>query len=459
MKIKTIFICQECGYNTAKWIGRCPECASWNSLVEEIRQKLKTKPRVLLLDAFSKPQRLSEVKMSAELRMKTDIAELDHVLGGGIVQGSVVLIGGAPGIGKSTLLLQMCGALNKKGKKILYISAEESAQQTKMRAERIANATDELYIVCETNLDVILEHIKKISPDVIIADSIQVLYSEEIASAAGSVGQVRECAAKLTVLAKNSGVAVFLVGHVTKEGSIAGPRVLEHLVDSVLYFEGDSQTSFRILRAVKNRFGSTNEIGIFEMTAAGLKEVDNPSQMFLTERAYKTSGSAVVATMEGSRPILVEIQSLVSPTNFGLPRRQTTGIDFSRASLLIAVLEKRAHCALQTQDIYLNVAGGVRIVEPAADLAIIAAIASSFKEKPLSGGDVILGEVGLGGEVRAVTHVDMRIKEAMKLGFKRVFLPQKNFKMEMEKTKKTNISLIGVESVKEALELIFADNG
>ncbi|MFH1061533.1 MAG: DNA repair protein RadA [Candidatus Omnitrophota bacterium] len=455
MKAKTAFICQECGYSSAKWIGRCPECGSWNSLVEEFSREKKPRTKGFSLDTFSKPEKLSDVKLENNLRIKTDISELDHVLGGGVVTGSVVLIGGAPGIGKSTLLLQVCGALNKKGKKILYISAEESAQQTKLRAERLGNIDGDLYIVCETNLDVIFEHIKKIAPDIIIADSVQVLYLDDISSAAGSVSQVRECASRLTILAKNSGIAVFLVGHVTKEGSLAGPRVLEHLVDSVLYFEGESHTNFRILRAVKNRFGPTNEIGIFEMTSFGLKQVLNPSSMFLTERSQEVSGSAVVATMEGTRPLLVEIQALVSPTSFGLPRRRTTGMDFNRAALLIAVLEKRGHYALATQDIFLNVAGGVKIVEPAADLAAIVAVASGFREKPVAASDVIFGEVGLGGEIRAVSNPELRIKEAKKLGFKRVILPQSNVKNLSLNNKKAEIELIGVSSVKEVLDLIF----
>jgi len=424
-------------------------------MVEEIKREKKAKSRGFSLDSISKPERLSEVKVVDTLRLKTGINELDHVLGGGVVEGSVVLIGGAPGIGKSTLLLQVCGVLSKKGKKVLYVSAEESAQQTKLRADRLGNEGDELYIVSETNLDVVFEHVKKIAPDIVVIDSIQVLYLEEISSASGSVSQVRECAGRLTILAKNSGIAVFLVGHVTKEGSLAGPRVLEHLVDSVLYFEGESHTNFRIVRAVKNRFGSTNEIGIFEMTSRGLMEVQNPSRMFLTERPQETSGSAVVATMEGSRPILVEIQALVSPTNFGLPRRRTTGIDFNRASLLIAVLEKRAHYALQTQDIFLNVAGGVKVVEPAADLAAIAAVASSFKETAVSADDIIFGEVGLGGEIRAVTQADARINEAKKLGFRRIILPAANLKALEEKGGEKDITLVGVSTVRQALDTIF----
>jgi DNA repair protein RadA/Sms len=455
MKTKTAFICQECGYSSAKWIGKCPECSSWNSLVEELKRQPRPRAKNFNLEAFSKPEKLSDVKVEDKLRIKTDIAELDHVLGGGVVGGSVVLIGGAPGIGKSTLLLQACQALNKKDKKVLYISAEESAQQTKLRAKRLGDIGDDLYIVCETNLDVIFEHIKKITPDIIIADSVQVLYLDDITSASGSVSQVRECASRLTMLAKNSGISVFLVGHVTKDGSIAGPRVLEHLVDSVLYFEGESHTNFRILRAVKNRFGPTNEIGIFEMTSSGLKEVLNPSSMFLTQRPEQVSGSCVVATMEGTRPLLVEIQALVTPTSFGLPRRRTTGMDFNRSALLIAVLEKRAQYALATQDIFINVAGGVKIVEPAADLAAVVAVASGFREKPISAQIVIFGEVGLGGEIRAVSNPDLRIKEAQKLGFQRIILPQNNLNNLSPGIKKTGIELIGVNTVSQALEAVF----
>ncbi|MBI4846760.1 MAG: DNA repair protein RadA [Candidatus Omnitrophica bacterium] len=455
MKTKSVFICQECGYNSAKWIGRCPECQSWDSLVEEIKRESNVKGRGFLLEIASKPQKLAEISMSGELRIKTNISELDHVLGGGIVKGSVLLFGGAPGIGKSTLLLQACTALSKQRKKVLYISAEESAQQTKMRAERLGNISDDFYIVCETNLDIILKHINEIAPEFIVADSVQVLYLEDISSAAGSVSQVRECASRLTILAKNRGISVFLVGHVTKEGSLAGPRVLEHLVDTVLYFEGETQTNFRILRAVKNRFGSTNEIGIFEMTSCGLKQVENPSQMFLTERPQKTAGSSVTATMEGTRPLLVEIQALVSPTSFGLPRRRTTGVDFNRTALLTAVLEKRAHYALATQDIFLNVAGGVKIVEPAADLAAVAAIASSFKEVCISEKDVIFGEVGLGGEIRAVSHAELRIREAKKMGFTRIILPKNNLRILEKNSKIKEVALIGVESVCQALEVIF----
>ena len=453
-KTKTMFICQSCGHSSARWLGRCPECESWNSFVEEIDRQKKEASRGLSFNAQTKPERLSEVAIKDEVRTTTDINELDHVLGGGIVEGSVVLIGGAPGIGKSTLLLQVCGALSQKGKKTLYISAEESAQQTKLRAARLGKISEDLYIVSETNLDIIFEHIRKLEPEIIIIDSIQVLYLDDITSAAGSVSQVRECAARLTILAKTAGISVFLVGHVTKEGSLAGPRVLEHLVDCVLYFEGESQTSYRILRAVKNRFGSTNEIGIFEMTQAGLLDVENPSQMFLTERPENTSGSVVVATLEGTRTMLVEIQALVSQTSFGLPRRRTTGIDFNRVSLLTAVLEKRAHLALQNQDIFVNVAGGIKIVEPAADLAVVSAIASSFRECFIDAGDVVFGEIGLGGEIRAVSQGHLRINEAKKLGFKRVIMPKNNVKALGSNSKITGIEIVGVATVKEALDII-----
>jgi len=454
MKTKSFFICQECGYKSAKWIGRCPECENWNSLVEEMNMETKPRTRGFSLDIVSKPERLCEVNLTQESRLNTGIKELDHVLGGGIVRGSVILIGGSPGIGKSTLLLQVCSALSQQGKRVLYISAEESASQAKLRADRTGEVGQELYIVSETNLEKIARHIKDISPDIVIADSVQVLYTEDISSASGSVSQVRECAARLTILAKSSGISVFLVGHVTKEGSLAGPRVLEHLVDCVLYFEGESQTSFRILRAVKNRFGSTNEIGIFEMTASGLRQVLNPSEIFLTERPLQSAGSSVVATIEGTRPLLVEIQALTSRTNFGIPQRRTTGIDVNRAALLIAVLEKRAHLALQTQDVFINVAGGIKIVEPAADLAVVSAVASSFKEKDISASDVMLGEVGLGGEIRAVSGADVRINEAKKLGFKRVIISNNNLKGLGEKFKKKGLEIIGVSNIKEALGII-----
>ena len=454
IKTKTMFVCQSCGHISARWLGRCPECESWNSLVEELDRQKKIPQRGFSLGKLSQPERLAKVTMKDEVRTTTDIHELDHVLGGGIVEGSVVLIGGAPGIGKSTLLLQVCGALSQKGKKTLYISAEESAQQTKLRAGRLGKISEELYIVSETSLDIIIEHIKKVEPEIVIIDSIQVLYLDDISSAAGSVSQVRECASKLTILAKKAGISVFLVGHVTKEGSLAGPRVLEHLVDCVLYFEGESQNSYRILRAVKNRFGSTNEIGIFEMTEKGLLDVENPSQMFLTERPQQTSGSVVISTLEGTRPLLVEIQALVSQTSFGLPRRRATGIDFNRASLLTAVLEKRAHLALQNQDIFINVAGGVKIVEPAADLAVVSAIASSFRECPIDAGDVVFGEIGLGGEVRAVPQAHLRINEAKKLGFKRIIMSQNNVQGLKNSGKITGISIVGVTTVREALDII-----
>ncbi|MCM8812499.1 MAG: DNA repair protein RadA [Candidatus Omnitrophica bacterium] len=456
MKTKTLFACQACGFQSPKWLGRCPECADWNSFAEEVSIEKKSRRGDFRISGSSagKVELLREVALSPELRAGSGIGELDHVLGGGIVQGSVVLIGGAPGIGKSTLLLQVCAALSNQGKKVVYVSAEESARQTKLRAERLGGIAGDLYILSETNLDCVLEQCRQMRPDVIVADSIQVLYVEEVSSAAGSVSQVRECAARLTMLAKQTGTAVFLVGHVTKEGAIAGPRVLEHLVDSVLYFEGEDQTNFRILRAVKNRFGSTNEIGIFEMTGNGLREVLNPSELFLTQRPQAASGSAVTATIEGTRPLLVEIQALSSLTNFGYPRRQSTGFDVNRAALLIAVLEKRAGLALQTQDIFLNVAGGVRIVEPAADLAVAAAITSSFRDRPLRAAQVIFGEIGLGGEIRAVPQAAKRIAEAAKLGFRRAVVPQAN-RLAADLPGGEGMEVVGAQTVGDALEFIF----
>ena len=455
MKTKTQFVCQECGFNSPKWVGRCPECNSWNSLTEEM-QAAGSSPRHFSLGQTSQPERLAAVATSPGLRLLTGMAELDQVLGGGIVEGSVVLIGGSPGIGKSTLLLQVCTALSRQGKKVLYISAEESVQQAKLRADRLGGVGPELYILSETNLGVLLEHIERLAPEIIIADSIQVLCCDDISSAAGSVSQVRECASRLTMLAKRTGRAVFLVGHVTKEGSLAGPRVLEHLVDTVLYFEGETHTNFRILRAVKNRFGSTNEIGIFEMTTQGLRTVENPSQLFLSERPQHISGSVVVATMEGTRPLLVEIQALVSQTSFGMPRRRSMGIDFNRTSLLTAVLEKRCQMALQMQDIFVNVAGGVSIVEPAADLAVVTAIASGFRELPVAAEDVVFGEVGLGGEVRAVSQVALRIREIQQLGFKRVIMPLANVTQMREHGMPKNLHVEGVTTVRQALDCVLS---
>jgi len=447
---RTFYTCQQCGWQSAKWLGKCPECNSWNTLIEEIVPE-QPKTRRAYFTGGESPKLLTEIEATDEIRLKTDIAELDRILGGGLVPGSVTLIGGDPGIGKSTLLLQASNRLSRKGSHVLYVSGEESTQQTKLRANRVGGASKNLYIACQTNLDVIIEHIKKLSPKVVVIDSVQVVYKPDLSSSPGSVSQVRDCAGELTFLAKSSGICIFLVGHVTKDGSIAGPRVLEHIVDTVLYFEGERYHSYRILRAVKNRFGSTNEIGLFEMSDAGLREVSNPSEIFLSERALKTSGSIVVPSLEGSRPLLVEIQALVTPTNFGLPRRRATGLDYNRVNLLLAVLEKRAGLFLANQDVFVNVAGGVKIVEPAVDLGIVISVASSLKDVPAPSRDVVFGEVGLGGEVRAVNQAEKRISEAQKLGFKRCLISKYNLK-SLSKVK--GLEIVGVANVAQAIEAV-----
>lgn len=398
------------------------------------------------------PEILSQVEIVDDERIKTNINELDRILGGGIVAGSVILVGGEPGIGKSTLLLQVSQSLASQNNKILYVSGEESIKQIKLRANRLGCDSQNLYLVNETNLDLIIEYIKKLSPKVVIIDSIQVLYKPILSSVPGSISQVRECAGELTVLAKGSNTSIFLVGHITKDGSIAGPKVLEHIVDCLLYFEGERHTSFRLLRAIKNRFGSTNEVSLFQMSQEGLKEVSNPSQLFLSQRPEDSRGSIVTATVEGTRPMLVEVQALVSPTAFGMPRRWSQGVDYNRSLLLIAVLEKRLGLGLKMQDIYVNVAGGVRISEPAADLAITSAIASSFKERYIQKETVAFGEVGLAGEVRGVTQLGLRVDEASRLGFKRCILPKSG--LSGLKINKPNMEIVAVTTVKEALEAV-----
>lgn len=450
MKEKLFFICQECGYKSLKWQGRCPDCDSWNSFIEELTNE---RPRTTRIKEFSlqEPRSISDVEFSSETRFTCGIKELDRILGGGIVAGSVVLVGGDPGIGKSTLLLQLSDALSRDSNVVLYVSAEESIRQTKLRAERLGAGSKNLYILNETNLSLIAENIKRLKPSTVIVDSIQVIYSDEISSSPGSVSQVRQSAGELVLLAKNSSISMFLIGHVTKEGSIAGPRVLEHIVDTVLYFEGEPHTSFRILRATKNRFGSTNEVAIFQMTNTGLVPVENPSEILLSQRPSSISGSVVVPTVEGTRPILVEIQALVSSSNIVLPRRRVMGVDFNRTSLLIAILEKRAGLNLSNKDVYVNVAGGIKVDEPACDLGIAVAIASSFKDIPTKKDDVVFGEVGLGGEIRAVDEVAMRIKEAHSMGFKRVIISRFNLK---DTKKYGDLEIIGVESIKEALDIV-----
>jgi DNA repair protein RadA/Sms len=454
MKAKTVFSCQNCGYQSPKWLGRCPDCNNWNSFAEEdyAAPSLKVKERVSSYK--DGPVLLKDVEIKSEHRLETGIAELDRVLGGGIVKGSVILIGGDPGIGKSTISLQVSNQLTKKGSTVLYVSGEESVSQTKLRAKRLGAGEEggNLYIVNQTDLSLIIEYIKKIKPDVVIIDSVQVVFEPTISSSPGSVSQVRECAGILTQLAKSSGITVFIIGHVTKEGAIAGPRVLEHIVDTVLYFEGDRFSLYRILRAVKNRFGSTNEIGVFEMNSAGLSEVKNPSEIFLSERPRDVSGSVVSSVLEGSRPLLVEIQALVSKSAFGYATRRAQGFDYNRLGLLVAVLEKRIGLHLEAEDIFVNVAGGIKIVDPAADLAVVTAIASAFREQLIMADSVIFGEVGLSGEIRSISQVLLRINEAEKLGFKHCLLPRNNCKNLQHK--KNTIELIPVSNLKEALDIV-----
>ena len=451
-KIKTFYQCQSCGYGSPKWIGKCPDCGSWNSFVEE--KSVPESRKVPGLQSFGKTEAvfLHSIEGTDEQRTSTGIKEFDRVLGGGVVPGSVILVGGDPGIGKSTLLLQAFSGLSGKPGKLLYVSGEESPQQIKMRAERLSVSSDSIILLPETSLEGILESAARISPFAMVIDSIQTVYTQELLSAPGSVGQVRECAAKLMLFAKRSGVPVFIVGHVTKEGTIAGPRVLEHIVDTVLYFEGDRGHSYRILRTIKNRFGSTNEIGIFEMSDAGLREVDNPSELFLSERPQNVSGSTVVASLEGTRPLMVEIQALVSQTNFGMPRRTSIGVDFNRVNLLIAVLEKRAGMHLGGMDVFINVVGGLKIVEPAVDLGIIATVASSVREVPIRPDTFVFGEVGLSGEVRAVAQSESRLKEAAKIGFQRAVIPAGN---ALKTTNREGLDIIGVRDIDEFLGALF----
>lgn len=450
-KQKTIFVCQSCGYKAPKWLGRCPDCSAWNSFVEEIastagQERERGQP------ALDKPRRIDSITTDKEIRLKTGLNEFDRTLGGGLVPGSLVLIGGDPGIGKSTLILQAVQKLAQYGLKTLYVSGEESVQQIKMRADRLTADAHELYLLTGTCLEDIIERLEGLDPRVIVVDSIQTVFTESLSSAPGSIGQVREVTSRLMNLAKRSGRAIFLIGHVTKDGAIAGPKVLEHLVDTVLYFEGDGSHMYRILRSVKNRFGPTNEIGVFEMQDHGLEEVGNPSNIFLEERENDVSGSIVVSSMEGSRPLLVEMQALVCNSYLAMPRRTTIGVDPNRVSVLVAVLAKRGGVALSDKDIFINVAGGIKIDEPAIDLGIIATAASSFLNKPIPRNTVTFGEVGLSGEIRGVGHTELRLKEAMKLGFSRCVLAQKSLKALKTKP---DIKLLGVSTVQEALEVLF----
>lgn len=449
---KTIFYCQECGYESGKWMGQCPGCRAWNTFVEEpVKVTAKGKRITMGVSEDIKPTPISGIDLREEERLTTDIAELDRVLGGGIVAGSLTLVGGDPGIGKSTLLLQVCQKLAAKKVDVLYISGEESLRQIKLRAERIGTFDDHLKLLCETDLDVIDSTVRSLKPQVVIIDSIQTMFRQEISAAPGSVSQVRESTAVLMQLAKVQGISIFIVGHVTKEGTVAGPRVLEHMVDTVLYFEGDRHASYRILRGVKNRFGGTNEIGVFEMRESGLVEVTNPSEYMLTGRPEDASGSVVVCSMEGTRPILIEIQALVCSTNFGIPRRQATGTDFNRMNLLIAVLEKRLGMQLAGCDAYVNIAGGMRILEPAIDLGMVLAIVSSHRNLPLDPKMICFGEIGLSGEVRAVSMAKQRVMEAKKLGFTSCILPEVCLK---DVGRVEGMRLVGISSVADALQSI-----
>lgn len=449
MKNSTKFVCQECGYSSPKWLGKCPGCSSWNTLVEEADIQ-PTKFSTVTSDEIPQPKKLTEITATNELRYTTHSAELNRVLGGGVVHGSLVLVGGDPGIGKSTLLLQICNSLGTYGT-VFYVTGEESESQIKMRSDRLKINTDSLLLMSETNLDNIIAQAKKIKPKVMIIDSIQTIFKSDITSAPGSVGQVREATHYLMRLAKENDIAIFIVGHVTKEGSIAGPKVLEHMVDCVLYFEGERHQSYRILRTVKNRFGSTNEIGVFEMKDTGLIDVENPSKMLLEERPDGVSGSTVVCTIEGTRPVMAEVQALSSPTGFGNARRMSQGIDFNRAILLVAILEKKLNYSMQSLDVYINVIGGLKITEPATDLAVITAIASNYKNFVIDKHTIILGEVGLTGEVRAVSYADRRINEAKKLGFTRCIVPKGNIQ-SLENIK--DIEIIGVSTVREAISIL-----
>lgn len=448
-KAKTIFFCKECGHESSKWLGQCPGCKEWNTFVEEPVVK-KSVTGSVLRGQKAEPSKLSEVKITETARTMIGIGELDRVLGGGIVQGSLVLVGGDPGIGKSTLLLQMCKHLAETDKRVLYISGEESLRQIKMRANRLGQFKHDMLLLSETNLDVVEQTIRSVEPEIVVIDSIQTMYKEEVGSAPGSVGQVRETTNTLMNLAKGFGISIFIIGHVTKEGMVAGPRVLEHMVDTVLYFEGDNNATYRILRAVKNRFGSTNEIGVFEMKDVGLKEVTNPSEYMLEGMPEEEPGSVVTCSMEGTRPILVEAQALVCQTSFNLPRRTAAGADYNRINLLMAVIEKRLGIRMSDCDAYVNVAGGMRINEPALDLAVVAVLLSSYRNRALPSRILVFGEVGLTGEVRAVNMAEQRVAEAAKLGFTCCILPNVNKKV----ISIDGIRLIGISNIRELLEYI-----
>ncbi len=449
-KVKTVYVCQSCGYESPKWMGRCSECEAWNSFVEEVRD---SRTRSLTKSyQKSKVVKISEIPLIDKHRILTGISEFDRVLGGGIVNGSIFLIGGSPGIGKSTLLLQICHCLAEQSKKVLYITGEESLTQIKIRARRLSIDVSDYMLVDETDVDSIIEHMNNLKPALVVVDSIQTLRSAELESLPGNVSQVRFCGYKLTECAKKTQIPIFMIGHVTKEGNIAGPRVLEHLVDGLLIMEGDQQHLYRILRGVKNRFGSTSEVGLFEMTDQGVKQVKNPSEFLISQRSDNIPGSVVTVSLEGTRPLMVEVQALVSPSSYGIPQRTCTGVEQKRLSIILAVLEKRVRLKLGNQDVFINAAGGMRLREPGVDLSIALAIVSSLKNKSIDTSTVVIGEVGLTGEVRGVSQMEMRISEADRLGFRRVILP----KVSLKKLKNRNeITLVGVSSVNDAVDHLF----
>ncbi|WP_447971900.1 DNA repair protein RadA [Nitrospira sp. M1] len=451
---KTTFCCQSCGYHAPRWSGRCPDCNEWNSMKEEVIRKAGgNRPAGVGIETQT-PMPIGEINGSEEMRLPTGIGELDRVLGGGVVPGSVILVGGDPGIGKTTLLLQALPSLSREGGNVLYVSGEESVRQIKMRGDRLNVSCPSLYIHAATSLQEILQVAKELEPQALVVDSIQTVFTEDISSAPGSVSQVQEVACQLMWYAKRTAVPVFLIGHVTKEGVIAGPRLLEHIVDTVLYFEGDKGHAYRILRAVKNRFGATNEIGVFEMNDSGLTEVDNPSELFLSGRPEQGTGSVVVSSLEGSRPILVELQALVAETGYAMPKRMANGIEQNRVALLLAVMEKRLGLHLSGQDVYINVVGGLQIDEPTMDLGIVVAVVSSLRDRPIDPRTIVLGEVGLGGEVRPVNQVEVRVREAMKLGFERCLLPEGNLK----KWKPIpGMEMVGIQEIRGAFDLVMAD--
>jgi DNA repair protein RadA/Sms len=451
-KNRTIYICQSCGFQSSKWLGRCPQCEEWSSFVEERTARKGQRPLGRGDLSAAMPVAITDVSADEAERLPTGIEELDRVLGGGALPGMVVLVGGDPGIGKSTILLQAAGYMSRAAHPVLYVSGEESAKQTRLRADRVGALSDHLLILSDTSVERILEHIERLRPQLVVVDSVQTLSSEQLQSGAGSISQVRDATARIVEMAKTEGIAIFLVGHVTKDGALAGPKVLEHMVDCVLYFEGDASHAFRILRAVKNRFGSVNEIGVFEMAKDGLREVRDPSRLFLSERSEETSGSVVVCTLEGTRPLLIEVQALASPSPLAMPRRVATGFDVNRVALLIAILEKRGGLHLHNEDVYLNIAGGIRVTEPAVDLGVAVAIASSFRDRPITPRTVIMGEVGLGGEVRAISQLEARLREAEKLGFRQAVIPELK---RLKGTTAGELQIIPVASLVDAFENLF----